>query len=222
MTDYLILKLEGPMQAWGGHSFEDRRPSELFPTRSGLLGLLAACLGYKRTDVEQQQALATSLLFAVRIDFDPNKPSKPIKMVDYHTVKNARKEYQGLKSNETIQTWREYLQEAKYSVAIWLTDHAAITLDDLVAAINKPVFTPFLGRRSCPIVRPLYEGRVNAVDELAALLEVKPGDGTIYSESNIADKPKLQLRDVPIHGRKRQFATRTITILAKEDRGHVS
>jgi len=222
MTDYLILKLEGPMQAWGGHTFEDRRPSELFPTRSGMLGLLAACLGYKRTDVEKQQALAASLLFAVRIDFDPNKPGKPIKMVDYHTVKDARKEYQGLKSNETIQTWREYLQDAKYSVAIWLTDHASINLDDLVVAINKPVFTPFLGRRSCPIVRPLYECRITAIDELAALSQVQPGVGTIYSETIVADKPKLQLRDVPIHGRKRQFATRTITIHAKEGSGHVS
>lgn len=216
MTDYLILKLEGPMQSWGGHTFEDSRPSELFPTRSGLLGLLAACLGYNRTDVDKQQALAASLLFAVRID------NKPIKMVDYHTVKDARKEYQGLKSNETIQTWREYLQDAKYTVAIWLTDHASVTLDDLVAAINKPVFTPFLGRRSCPLVRPLFESRITANDELAVLSEVKPGVGTIYSEISAVGKPKLLMRDVPIHGRKRQFATRTITIHAKEGSGHVS
>ncbi len=210
MTDYLLLKLEGPMQAWGGHTFEDRRPSELFPTRSGLLGLLAACLGYRRNDHELQQSLAASLLFAVQLD------SKPIKMVDYHTVKDARKEYQGLKSNETIQTWREYLQEAKYTVAIWLTDHAVITLDDIVHAINKPVFTPFLGRRSCPLVRPLFADRLSAEDECNALRKVSPDGGTIYSERLVADKPKLQLRDVPIPGRKRQFATRQLTIHAKE------
>lgn len=209
MTDYLILKLEGPMQAWGGHTFEDRRPSEMFPTRSGLLGLLGACLGYKRTDAEKQQALATSLLFAVRLD------SRPVKMIDYHTVKDARKEYRGLKANDTIQTWREYLQDAKYTVAIWLTDHASITLDDLVAATGKPMFTPFLGRRSCPIARPLYETRLSAADELAALKEISPTGGTIYSEACVADKPRLLLRDVPIHWRKRQFATRTVTIHAR-------
>lgn len=216
MTEYLILKLEGPMQAWGGHTFEDRRPSELFPTRSGLLGLLAACLGYRRTDVDKQQALASSILFAVQLD------SQQIKMVDYHTVKDARKECQGLKSNETIQTWREYLQDAQYSVAIWSTDCALISLGELVSAINKPVFTPFLGRRSCPLSRPLYAGRLSAEDEVAALREAAPKGGTIYSEAIVADKPKLQLRDVPIHGRKRQFATRTITIHAKEGSGHVS
>lgn len=37
MPIYLILKLEGPMQAWGGHTFEDYRPIQPFPTRSGIL-----------------------------------------------------------------------------------------------------------------------------------------------------------------------------------------
>lgn len=209
------------MQAWGSHTFEDRRPSELFPTRSGLLGLLAACLGLNRTDVEAQQALTASLQFAVRIDFDPEKPTKPIKMIDYHTVKDARKEYQGMKSNQTIQTWREYLQEAKYTVAIWLTKHATISLEALVSAVNKPVFTPFLGRRSCPLTRPLFVDRINATDELEALKQVRPKQGTVYSEALADDKPKLLIRDVPISGRKRQFATRHVTIHAEEG-GHVS
>jgi len=217
MQEYLILKLEGPLQAWGGHTFEDRRPSELFPTRSGLLGLLAACLGIDRTDDSRQQALASSLLFAVRVDGTP-----PIKMIDYHTVKDARKGYQGLKSNETIQTWREYLQDAKYSVAIWLTGQATVSLDELVAAINKPVYTPFLGRRSCPITRPLFAGKVDAVDEHEALALVEPVGGTVYSETLDETKPKLLIRDVPITGRKRQFATRYISIHAGKGGEYVS
>jgi len=210
MQEYLILKLEGPLQAWGGHTFEDRRLSELFPTRSGLLGLLAACLGIDRTDTEKQQTLAASVLFAVRVD------GVPVKMVDYHTVKGARKEYQGLKQNETIQTWREYLQDAKstvcFSVAIWLTEHAVISLDGLVNAINKPFYTPFLGRRSCPITRPLFEGRVIKKNEYQALASFGPVGGTVYSESLDEAKPKLLIRDVPIPGRKRQFSTRLISV----------
>ncbi|NOX75112.1 MAG: type I-E CRISPR-associated protein Cas5/CasD [Gammaproteobacteria bacterium] len=208
MQEYLILKLEGPLQAWGGHTFEDRRPSELFPTRSGLLGLLAACLGIDRTDVEKQQALATSVSFAVRVD------NAPIKMIDYHTVKDARKEHQGLKSIETIQTWREYLQDAKYTVAIWLTRQATVSFDALVEAINRPVYTPFLGRRSCPITRPLFADRVSSVNELEALVLVEPDGGTVYSECLDDSKPRLLIRDVPISGRKRQFATRQISIHA--------
>ena len=43
MPRFLVQKLDGPMQAWGTHTYEDFRPSNLFPTRSGLLGLLGAC-----------------------------------------------------------------------------------------------------------------------------------------------------------------------------------
>lgn len=50
MNQYLALKLQGVMQAWGGHTYEDLRHTELIPTRSGILGLLAACLGIDRQD----------------------------------------------------------------------------------------------------------------------------------------------------------------------------
>jgi len=216
MQAYLILKLEGPLQAWGGHTFEDRRPSELFPTRSGLLGLLAACLGIDRTDGERQQALASSVLFAVRVD------GAPIKMIDYHTVKGARKEHQGLKSNETIQTWREYLQDAKYTVAVWLTGSATVSLAELIDAINKPIYTPSLGRRSCPITRPLFADKLSAVNEHEALALIDPQGGTIYSDTIDEAMPKLLIRDVPINGRKRQFATRQVFIHTGSGSGHVS
>ena len=66
MSRYLILRLDGPMQAWGSHTFEDFRPSNLFPTRSGLLGLLGACLGIDRGD----HAVSFPLFFVFhRVDF---------------------------------------------------------------------------------------------------------------------------------------------------------
>jgi len=68
MPRFLILKLDGVMQGWGGHTYEDWRPTELFPTRSGLLGLLGACLGIDRQDIDRLNALAESVNFAVRVD----------------------------------------------------------------------------------------------------------------------------------------------------------
>ncbi len=221
MARYLLLKLEGVLQAWGGHTFEDVRPSELFPTRSGLLGLLAACCGISRTQRDALQALAESVLFSVRID------SQPLKMIDYHTVKNARDSYAGLKSHDTIQSWREYLQNANYTVAISNTTQATVSLDQLKHAVQKPIYTPYLGRRSCPITRPLYADDVEAEHALAALACCEPdrkhnGSGTIYTEEEHAlfiNKPQQLMRDVPIASRKRQFATRTVRILAGERYG---
>lgn len=239
MARYLILKLEGVLQAWGGHTFEDVRPSELIPTRSGLCGLLAACCGIQRTQRNELQALAESILLSVRMD------TRPLKMIDYHTVKNARDGYSGLKSHDTIQSWREYLQDAKFTVAITNTTHASISLDQLKQAIQKPIYTPYLGRRSCSITQPLYFADVEASHALMAFseadkiqakrdawclsckgclverrvrarLDSKLKSGTIYTEethTEFNNKPKQQLRDVPISTRKRQFATRTVTIL---------
>ncbi len=61
MRSYLILRLAGPMQAWGQPTFEGTRPTGRFPTRSGLLGLLGACLGIQRDDTSSLQALSESV-----------------------------------------------------------------------------------------------------------------------------------------------------------------
>ena len=209
MRQHLILKLEGPLQSWGKHSFEGLRPSEAFPGRSALLGLLGACLGIDREDSEGQQQLAASAGFAVRCDQGKHRP---LKMTDYHTVKDARVDYQGLKSHETIQTWREYWQDAKYTVAIWNWPDAAISLQLLQAAVCRPVFTPVLGRRSCPLVRPLFEIMVEAEDALAALAKMKPSAGMVYSDEGKEGQRQLQLRDVPITEQPRQFATRRVYV----------
>ena len=228
MRPYLILKLEGVMQAWGGHTFEDRRPSELFPTRSGLLGLLAACLGIDRRDDERQRSLAESVIFTVRVD------CPPLKMTDYHTVKNSRLDYESLKSAETIQTWREYLLDAKYTVAVGATETATISLQDIASALTKPVFTPFLGRRSCPLGRPLLVDSVTAkcardalhsvvVSQIGINEKSQPGTDqplTIYTEELENGAASLWLRDKPIPNRHRQFATRQVSIISEEQEGN--
>ena len=207
MGQYLILKLEGPLQSWGKHSFEGLRPCEAFPGRSALLGVLAACLGIDRRDRERQQALADSISLSVRCDEHGYSPQK---MTDYHTVKEARKDYQGLKTNETIQTWREYWQDAKYTVAIGCSDKAAFSIEQLRAAVNKPVYTPVLGRRSCPLARPLFEALIEADNAMTALQNIQPVAGMVYTEEALEGRKPLPFRDVPIINQPRQFGTRPV------------
>lgn len=225
MNDYLILKLQGPMQAWGKESFEGLRPSERFPGRSALLGILAACLGIDRSDREGQQALAASVYFAVRIDpvFDKatHKPIAGQKMTDYHTVKNAREDYQGLKSHDTIQTWREYWLDSCYTVAIWNTGNATRTLAEIAQAVKNPLYTPVLGRRSCPIARPLFETTLTAESALAALSQVGENQGTVYDEEYSEKARALKIRDEPIIHQPRQFASRTVYMTISQGVPHV-
>ena len=216
MQGFLILRLEGPMQAWGTHTYEDFRPSNLYPTRSGLLGLLGACLGLERGDPEGQAQLAASVEFTVRIDGMVARPgadkpvTKPgIKLPDYHTVREARRVNRAPREGETIQTWREYLFDAAFTVAVGTRPDAPVSLERIAEALRHPCYTPVLGRRSCPPTRPLLEGNVDTTTALEALSLIEPAGGLVYSEAERSEQP-VRLRDVPMHGKTRQFASRMV------------
>lgn len=224
MERFLILKLDGVLQAWGAHTFEDYRPSHAFPTLSGLLGLLGACLGIDRDDVDAQRALADSVDFAVRADrkwigtADERSRGHSVpstRLTDFHTVKNARKV--GGKVNEfPVVSRREYLCDAPFTIAIVQQPGAAYSLDRIAAAVRKPTYTPSLGRRSCPPTRPLFECFVESTDGVVgALSQIEPMGGVIYSESADTALQQLRIRDRPIAG-KRRFASRRISIHAEE------
>jgi CRISPR system Cascade subunit CasD len=211
MPRYLLLKLDGPMQAWGGHTYEDFRPSHLFPTRSGLLGLIAACLGLDRADLKAQMQLAESLEFSVRLDQVEGRT--PLKLPDFHTVLEARK-VDGSSNKNPVVSRREYLFDAVFSVAVGERPEASMKLDALAAAVQRPCYTPSLGRRACPLARPLFDGWAEAADAKAALQQL-PGCGVIYTEGEaLANNRPLHIRDVPLHTRKRQFGTRKIYVHA--------
>lgn len=216
MPHFLILRLEGPMQAWGTHTYEDFRPSNLYPTRSGLLGLLGACLGIDRSDHVAFSQLAESVEFSVRIDGEVMRESrktpraKPgVKLPDFHTVMDARK-VDGSANKFPVVSRREYLFDAAFTVAVGEKPGAVYTLERLAEALHQPCYTPTLGRRSCPPARPLLDGEpIEASDAVAALRQTSGRGDLIYSESVTSSQP-LRLRDVPLNGRTRQFGTRVV------------
>lgn len=218
MQAYLILKLQGTLQSWGAHTYEDYRPSSMFPTHSGLLGLLAACLGIERQDHERLQSLDQSIEYAVRADrrtLDGREVLNPTKITDFHTVLNARR-VDGRPNRYPVVSRREYLCDATFTVAMRQSGKPAITLDTFEAAIKKPYYTPFLGRRSCPLTRPLWEQRIEAESFEEALQHVEPRLGIIYSTWIDRQHSRRQLRDVPLRGPKRQFASRYVNIIHVE------
>lgn len=223
MPRYLILRLDGPMQAWGSHTFEDFRPANLFPTRSGLLGLLGACLGIDRGDHTGLEQLAQSVEFTVRADRAVMRPDAEelmskaaVKLPDYHTILDARK-VDGSTNKNAVESRREYLFDAAFTVAIGEKQNAPVTLTAIADALLSPCFTPVLGRRSCPITRPLFDGTpVEACDAKAALASALPVGGLIYAEGDLISTQPLRIRDVPLHGRHRQFGTRQVYLHKEE------
>lgn len=145
----LILRLEGALQSWGDHSKWDVRDSGDFPSKSGIVGLLACAMGMERGDPDIP-ALSSALRMAVRAD----RPG--VRMLDFHTVQGhplynaAGKPRQ----SNTILSPRWYLQDAGFLVALDLPEY---WLERVVAALKRPAWPIYLGRKNCVPSRPVLE-----------------------------------------------------------------
>ncbi|MHB1295319.1 MAG: type I-E CRISPR-associated protein Cas5/CasD [Anaerolineae bacterium] len=154
MANTLFLRLEGPLQAWGERAHWEYRDTSTEPTKSGIIGLLACALGLE-ADPDLRD-LSQSLCFGVRCD----RPG--VILEDYHTVVGGVLSAEGkVKVNgkthqpETVVSHREYLCDASFLVAVRGQPEI---IQSLGAALQAPVWPPFLGRRSCPPSVPFFEG----------------------------------------------------------------
>ena len=151
----LLLRLAAPLQSWGADSKFEVRKTEREPTKSGVLGLLAAALGLRRDDEEGLRRLRT-LRFALRVDQEGEL------LVDFHTAGNHTQEEvrrarrAGKAPKPPYVTRRYYLSDAVFLVGLESEDEAF--LQELCSALLRPAFPLFLGRRSCPPTLPLCLG----------------------------------------------------------------
>ncbi|SEN80504.1 type I-E CRISPR-associated protein Cas5/CasD [Nonomuraea pusilla] len=151
----LLMQLAGPLQSWGSSSRFARRTTEVAPTKSGVVGLLAAAQGRQRT--ADLSDLAT-LRFGVRIDQGGTV------LRDFQTAHHFA-------SGEAMPvSHRFYLADAVFVAGVE-GDRALI--EDLHAALRAPVYLPYLGRRSCPPTRPV-ELHVDHERSLQQALEREP------------------------------------------------
>lgn len=133
----LALTLAGPLQAWGSASRFTTRATDDAPTKSGVIGLLAAARGLRRTDPLED---LMSLRFGVRID----QPGELLR--DFQTAHS-------LDGKESMPlSYRYYRADARYLVGL---EAETELLEGLVDALLHPVFPLYLGRRSCPPSEPL-------------------------------------------------------------------
>jgi CRISPR system Cascade subunit CasD len=135
----ILLKLAGPLQSWGTTSHFETRQTDRYPSKSAVIGLIAACLGYRRDNDEEISKL-NNLDFAVRID----QAGQLLR--DYHTAKKYKKNGT---LDRTYVTNRYYLEDAVFVVAIGSEDIQMMS--DIEDGLKEPYFQPFMGRRSLPL-----------------------------------------------------------------------
>lgn len=179
----LLLRLTGPLQSWGQHSHFNERDTAPFPTRSGLIGLLAAALGRRRDEPLDDLA---HLSLTVRTD----RPGLPMR--DLHTVggglptKATVTTAEGKKrsgNTGTLLAHRTYLADAAFTVALTTDDTHKGLLAEWAQALRAPRWPLYLGRRSCPPEGPLLLGESdNALHHLIHLPLAAP---TPYSSEHL-------------------------------------
>lgn len=135
----LTLRLAGPLQSWGASARFARRTTESAPTKSGVIGMLAAAAGIQRGDDDRLEPLA-ALRFGVRID----QPGTRVR--DFQTA------HHGVTGKSMPLSERFYLADAVFVAAL---EGDRPLLAELHAALRAPVYAPFLGRRSCPPSLPV-------------------------------------------------------------------
>jgi len=177
MTDFLIFQLYGAMAAWGDIAVGEQRSTTPHPSKSVVLGLIAAALGIRRDAEDEQQQLAASYGFAVRVE------AAGVSLRDYHTtqaIKNTSRlkhlytRYDELVDKDNISTIlssRDYRCDGFYTVCLWARDDSPFKeLAELKTALREPVFTLYLGRKSCPLALPIM-AEVMSTDTLETALK---------------------------------------------------
>ena len=178
MQNYLLFHLYGPMVSWGKIAVGGVRHSDVYPSKSAVLGLLAAALGIKRNEEEKLQRLQSDLSFGVCLD----KPGQLI--IDYHTAqvpsKNDLKKHPHYTRRDellvpelnTILSTREYYCDALYTVVLWQDNsETQFSLEKIRQALNNPIFAFYLGRKSCPAALPL-KASIIAADNIEDALKI--------------------------------------------------
>lgn len=146
----LFLRLAGPMQSWGQLPRADYRDTGDTPTRSGVVGLLACALGV-RSRAGLLEISATIERFGVRVDAPGDRQT------DFQTIGGPlwSADGSGKPLDYRVATNRVYLVDASFLVAI---QGPGDELERFAAALQRPRWPYFLGRRSCPPALPVFAG----------------------------------------------------------------
>ena len=173
---FLVFQLQAPLAAWGDTAVGEYRGSHNWPGESALVGLLGAALGIRREDDAAHAALSRGYGFAVGV------LSQGALLRDYHTAQvpgraalkkrphATRRDELAVPKDElnTILSTRDYRQNVGYLIAVQPLADAPHDLPALAAALARPQFVLYLGRKSCPPAAPLHSKIIEAESALTA------------------------------------------------------
>jgi CRISPR system Cascade subunit CasD len=142
----VLIRLAGPVQGWGAaHAAFEQRPRSPYPTKSALVGMIAACLGRGRADPIEDLA---GCVLAVRTDQSGQS------LRDYQTI-GADGVYTA--DGKTVRpgkvSVRGYTADGVFTAALGCPTPDLAR--QVAHALQNPYYAPFLGRKGCLPTEPL-------------------------------------------------------------------
>jgi len=199
---YLILRLRGPMQSWGLRGCFDIRHTETMPTKSGVIGILAAALGVARSDRKAVQELASLPMMAVCV-------KEGTIFTDYHTAGAGLGE--GVPTldggSKGAVTKRQYLCGYEFLNVLSGPD---VIIDRCAVAVRHPVYALYLGRKSCIPSMPVFLD----VCQDRAQLRTRLTEAGWKEECRVVcevEQDGQMERDVPVDFDTREFCSRRVS-----------
>ena len=194
MNSVLVLRLAGPMQSWGVDSRFTRRSTEAFPTKSALVGLLAAAQGRRRSDPIEDLA---ELSVAVRVD----QPGQLLH--DFHTAHRG--------DTSMPLSHRFYRADAAFGAFIEGPDDM---IDALAQAIVRPAFPLYLGSawdavRETPWMASAYYQKKQRYDHFVRT-RVVADLGIIPPQVEKTSQQTLQDMPISFDSENRKYTLRTV------------
>ncbi len=199
MNSSLLIPLAGPLQSWSLSGPFRERVTQRIPTKSGLVGLVAACAGRPRGALNQH---LERLRFHVRIDREGQR------LQDFQTAQGILRA-NGKTDDGTALILRDYLEDAAFLACL---EGDSTVLSEIHSSLLAPVFVPYLGRRSCLPSLPLWHPEALSDRLPLEAFTTFPdliGTGGRKSLMLEADGP-LTIRDQP--GPNRTFLERQISM----------
>ena len=222
---FLLLRLRGPMQAWGTRSRFEYRDTEREPTFSGIIGIIAAAEGLPRgTDLSEYHQLS----IMIRVDREGELDREFQTALDVITA-------DGKLSRDAQIIRRDFLADAAFHAAV---EGPEPLIRRIFAALHHPRYPLFLGRKSylpsIPIIYPGEESYVDTNEDALSLLCGLPlaAEIPISRHELIAGDKKERIRfivqcadptgetrqDIPLNFDiyRRRYATRYVRTVYRE------
>lgn len=174
-----ILEFDAPLMSFGAPMIDQRGVIQDWPALSMLTGLIANALGWERTQYARLESLQARLRYAARRDraghalqdYQTVDLGQPHLIAKTHgwTTRGKVAERKGAFSTGTHIRYRDYFAGAFYTVALTLVGDGEPSMDQLIAALERPARPLFLGRKPCLPSRRILRTTVDAPNPLAAL-----------------------------------------------------